>query len=100
VEYLFRLHEQLTAPLVAAAQPARKGRKAQASGAAPAIAQRWHEGSPGASARGNKAGRASSVASATPGPLRGAWRHLSLLRSMVFLPAEHVGQHAFAFLPN
>ena len=29
VEYLFALYEQLTAPLVAAAKPARKGRKRQ-----------------------------------------------------------------------
>lgn len=29
VEYLFALYEQLTAPLVAAAKPARKGRKPQ-----------------------------------------------------------------------
>jgi hypothetical protein len=29
VEYLFALYEQLTAPLVAAAQPAGKGRKGQ-----------------------------------------------------------------------
>ena len=29
VEYLFALYEKLTAPLVAAAKPARKGRKAQ-----------------------------------------------------------------------
>ena len=29
VEYLFALYEQLTAPLVAAAKPARKGRKLQ-----------------------------------------------------------------------
>ena len=31
VEYLFALYEQLTAPLVAAAKPARKGRKLQAA---------------------------------------------------------------------
>ena len=30
VEYLFALYEQLTAPLVAASKPARKGRKVQA----------------------------------------------------------------------
>ena len=30
VEYLFALYEKLTAPLVAAAKPARKGRKAPA----------------------------------------------------------------------
>ena len=30
VEYLFALYEKLTAPLVAAAKPARKGRKVQA----------------------------------------------------------------------
>ena len=30
VEYLFALYEQLTAPLVAAAKPARKGRRVQA----------------------------------------------------------------------
>jgi hypothetical protein len=30
VEYLFALYEQITAPLVAAAKPARKGRRAQA----------------------------------------------------------------------
>ena len=29
VEYLFALYEKLTAPLVAAAKPARKGRKGQ-----------------------------------------------------------------------
>ena len=29
VEYLFALYEQLTTPLVAAAKPARKGRKTQ-----------------------------------------------------------------------
>ena len=29
VEYLFALYEQLTAPLVAAAKPARKGRRTQ-----------------------------------------------------------------------
>ena len=29
VEYLFALYEQLTAPLVAAARPARKGRRVQ-----------------------------------------------------------------------
>ena len=31
VEYLFALYEQLTAPLVAAAKPVRRGRKAQAA---------------------------------------------------------------------
>ena len=31
VEYLFALYEQLTAPLVAAAKPSRKGRKQQAA---------------------------------------------------------------------
>jgi len=31
VEYLFALYEQLTAPLVAAAKPARKGPKVKAS---------------------------------------------------------------------
>jgi hypothetical protein len=30
VEYLFALYEQLTAPLVAAAKPTRKGRRMQA----------------------------------------------------------------------
>jgi hypothetical protein len=30
VEYLFTLYEQLTAPLVAASEPARKGRRVQA----------------------------------------------------------------------
>jgi hypothetical protein len=31
VEYLFALYEQLTAPLVAAAKPARRSRKVQAA---------------------------------------------------------------------
>jgi hypothetical protein len=31
VEYLFALYEQITAPLVAAAKPARKGRRTQAA---------------------------------------------------------------------
>ena len=31
VEYLFALYEQITAPLVAAAKPGRKGRKSQAA---------------------------------------------------------------------
>ena len=31
VEYLFALYEQITAPLAAAAKPARKGRRTQAA---------------------------------------------------------------------